>query len=201
VPYTDTVITSAATTEPSDPTPMCGNGSPGKSVWYVFTAPSRGTVTADTFDSNYDTILSVYTGSCGGLSPVADGCSDDDPFDGAQSKVSLPSSPGTTYYFMVSAFEDDGGSLMFRLRFFLNPATATPTRIGPSATPTPTASPTPGLLGDANCDGRVSAADIPALLQLIASGDRASCQLDDANGDGSLDSADIVSTVGAIFKP
>ena len=115
--FTNEVDTSAATTEPLDPTPSCGNNSRDKSVWYRFTAPNPGTVTADTLDSDYDTILSTYTGSCAALSPLLpDGCNDDDPRDGAQSGVSFVTRAGTTYYFMVSAYDGDGGNLKFHLR-------------------------------------------------------------------------------------
>lgn len=45
--------------------------------------------------------------------------------------------------------------------------------------------------GDANCDGRVSAADLPALLSLVGLGQRAVCDGDDANADGVLDAGDL----------
>ncbi len=201
-PFMDTGVTAAGTTEPADPVPNCGNGSRDKSVWYRFTTPSAGMLTADTFDSDYDTILSVYTGSCGTLNPVPDQCNDDDPFDGAQSKVSFLTPAGTTYYFMISAFEGDGGTVMFRLRFFLIPATATPTptRASATRTPTPTPSPTPDLSGDANCDGHVNAPDLPALLLLISAGERAPCRRDDVNRDGALDARDATLIIEAIFS-
>jgi hypothetical protein len=206
--YADTVVTTAATAEMQDPAPTlfpdcivgpCADPESdcrGKSVWYVFTAPNAGTVVADTLDSDYDTVLSVYTGSCGSLQRVPDGCNDDDPLDGAQSSVSLPISAGTTYRFMISAFNNDGGNLVFRLMFSGMPAmTPTPT----AATPTPTA--TPGLTGDANCDGRETAADLAALVILISTDQRAPCGRDDATGDGVLNADDIVSVAGRIFEP
>jgi hypothetical protein len=65
-------------------------------------------------------------------------------------------------------------------------ATATAT-----AVPTPTATPVAGLRGDANCDGRLSAADPTALLVTLATGDGTSCGLEDANGDGQVDADDV----------
>jgi hypothetical protein len=238
LPYVDTVLTTAATTDATDPTPMCPIDSPnprGKSVWYVFDATAAGTLVADTFESDYDTILSVYSGNCGALQPVPDACSDDDPLDGAQSRVTLAVSPGSTYRLMASAFHDDGGNLTFHAVFsgadtasptvsrtptatrtatsgVLQTATAsrapsavmtvTPTRSGtvvgtPLATPTRTA--TANLSGDANCDGRISAADLTAVITLIAAAARAPCGLDDANEDGVLDLADITTIVHVIF--
>jgi hypothetical protein len=221
-PYTDTALTTAATTDPTDPIPTCPIQSPnsrGKSVWYVFVAASNGTLVADTFDSDYDTILSAYSGDCGSLQPVPGACSDDDPLDGAQSRVSFAVSPGMTYRLMVSAFHDNGGNLVFHAAFAAPTAsptvsrtpTATVTRTG---TPTPTRAPsgtmatpqatatrtrTPGLSADANCDGQTTAADLPALVMLIAAGERAPCGRDDANGDGIVNVADIAATIRALF--
>ncbi len=205
--YSDTEATSFATSGPQDPIPPdpscvigpCGDPGGqcrGKSVWYVFTAPSAGTMVADTFDSNYDTILSTYTGSCGSFQLVPGGCNDDDPLDGAQSKVSLGAAAGATYYFMISAFNNDGGDLAFHFEFSSTPTTTvTPT----VAAATPTA--TLGPFGDANCDGRITAADLTVLAILISARDRAPCRLDDINGDGVLDAHDIFGVTEAIFEP
>ena len=44
-----------------------------RSVWYRFTAPSNGWARFDTLDSDFDTVLAVYTGdpSTLDLTPVA----------------------------------------------------------------------------------------------------------------------------------
>ena len=54
--------------------------------------------------------------------------------------------------------------------------------------------------GDANCDGRATAADLVSLVQLIAAGDRSLCMRDDANQDGQLNAADIDATIAALFR-
>lgn len=54
--------------------------------------------------------------------------------------------------------------------------------------------------GDASCNGRVTAADITALVALIADDDRATCELDDANGDGTINAKDVPATIKAIFS-
>ena len=59
----------------------------------------------------------------------------------------------------------------------------------------------PGLSGDANCDGRVTAADLPGLLLAIGLGTGASCASADANGDGHINAGDIPATIAAIFSP
>jgi hypothetical protein len=138
LPYNNTEDTSAATAASDDPTPPCGNGAKHRSVWYAFTPASDLVITADTFGSDYDTILSVYTGFCGSLSAVPGACNDNAV--GLQSQVSFAVSAGTTYYFMISATTTTGGTLVFNVNAATTPTatqTATPTST-PTATPTPT---------------------------------------------------------------
>ena len=78
--FTTTVDNSAATTESTDPTPTCATGSTNprtKTVWWSLTPAASGTVAANTIGSAYDTTLSVWTGTPGGLTQVA--CNDDIP--------------------------------------------------------------------------------------------------------------------------
>ena len=140
-PYSNSMVTTNATLDASDPVVGCGNGSRSKSVWYRFTAPSNGTLTANTFGSTYDTILAAYTGSCGAFTAVSGACNDDSV--GAQSQVSFSASAGTTYYFLISAYTNSGGSLTFQLTFQGAPPTATPTPTFTPAPPTPTRTSTP----------------------------------------------------------
>ena len=67
-------------------------------TWYSVVVPASGSITIETKDGATgdlsDTILGVYTGTCGALTEV--GCNDDDG-DGLFSKVSLTGqTPGTT---------------------------------------------------------------------------------------------------------
>jgi len=126
--FSNTVDNSAATIEGNDPSPptSCAQGGAGsnlraKSVWYRFTANGSGTVTVDTIGSNYDTILQVITGSPPGT-PVM--CSDDIVLgSNLQSSVTFTAVSGTTYNFMISAFQDpaappwlaNGGKTVFNL--------------------------------------------------------------------------------------
>ncbi|MCZ6515414.1 MAG: carboxypeptidase-like regulatory domain-containing protein [Acidobacteria bacterium] len=113
-PFTDSEGISAATTEDSDPTPTCANGSRAKSVWYSFVSSAGGTVRADTFGSDYDTILSVWTGAGAPSTEVA--CNDDIVLgQEVQSEVSFSATAGTPYYFMVTSFSGSGGNLVFHL--------------------------------------------------------------------------------------
>jgi hypothetical protein len=117
LPYTDTVSTSTATTETSDPTPTCGGGKRNNTVWYKYTPAASGSILVDTFGSNYDTVLSAWTGSPGSLTQVA--CNDDT--GGQQSQVVFNVTAGATYYFMVST-GGSGGTLVFHLAADPTPA-------------------------------------------------------------------------------
>ena len=96
LPFQDVLNTSAATTSMNDP--VCVGQGP--TVWFRYRASQDGPVTADTFGSDYDTTLSVYTSTPGRmLTQIA--CNDDD--DGLQSLVLFQATAGVTYYMMVGA--------------------------------------------------------------------------------------------------
>ena len=114
LPFTDSKGISTATTEDSDPTPSCANGSRAKSVWYGFVPSAGGTVRADTIGSDYDTILTVWTGDGAPSSEVA--CNDDIILgQEIQSELSFSATEGTPYYFMVTSYSGSGGNLVFHL--------------------------------------------------------------------------------------
>ncbi len=121
VPFTGTGNTATATSATDDPTPTCGAGIRSNSVWFSYAATSNDTIIAETIGSNYDTVLSVWTGSPGSFAEVA--CNDDDFVSFAlQSRVVFAGTSATTYHFMVSAFEGDGGDLVFKLDLRTPPA-------------------------------------------------------------------------------
>jgi len=104
--FTDTKDSSGATTQTTDPIPTCVVGSPN-TIWYKFTPTSNGTITdIDTIGSSYDSVLSIWTGTAGSLSPVAGWCNDDIvPGIVLQSQIqNLAVTAATTYYIMVSSF-------------------------------------------------------------------------------------------------
>lgn len=128
--FSDAQNTVGATTEAGDPTPpsscfpfgtqgLANNGR-AKSIWYRFTAASAATLAADTSGSAYDTILSVWTGAPGSFTSVA--CNDDvDPGNIRHSQLSFPGTAGTTYFFMITAFEGDGGATSFHFSLVVPP--------------------------------------------------------------------------------
>ena len=128
-PFSDTVLTATATTSPSDPVQSCTQTQNASSVWYSVVAAVDGTLRADTAGSDYDTVLTAYTGTCGVLTEVA--CNDD--ADGTQqSQVSLPVTAGQTIFIEATQRGGlGGGTLMLHAA------------LAPTPTPTPTPSPTP----------------------------------------------------------
>ncbi len=111
-PFADSLNTVAFTSEGTDPTPSCGNGSKLKSAWYRFTPAVPGSATVDTFGSTYNTILSVYTGTTGSF--VSVGCNDDASAT-VQSQLTFAMAAGVTYSIMLTAFNGDGGTLTLNL--------------------------------------------------------------------------------------
>jgi hypothetical protein len=109
LPFTNELDTTDATPALDDPTDCFGLGG-SSSVWYVFTPSHDLKVQADTYGSDYDTLLAVYTGVRGSLSFVPP-CS---PSGGLiYDRLVLSLSEGVTYYFEVFA---GSGHLRFNVR-------------------------------------------------------------------------------------
>ena len=133
-PFTTTENTIQATANTggqNDPVPVCASGAglvgsgDANSVWFKFTAPSAGTITADTLTSPYETILTAVTGALGSFTQVA--CNVSATTGIAQSQVSFAATSGTQYFFMVSAFLGDGGTTNFHVTFTASAANPVPT--------------------------------------------------------------------------
>ncbi|HEY9693877.1 MAG TPA: DUF4347 domain-containing protein, partial [Oculatellaceae cyanobacterium] len=84
------------------------------SVWYSWTAPTSGTTTINTIGSgtNFDTTLSVYTGTTvSSLTPI--GSNDD--YSNVQSQVSFNAVAGTTYHIAVDGYQSATGSFVLNI--------------------------------------------------------------------------------------
>ncbi len=120
-----------------------------KSIWYRWTAPASGTVSIDTFGSNFDTLLAVYVGSSvGTLVSVA---SNDDAGSDIQSKVTFKVVAGYVYRIAVDGYGGAAGNVTLNYSF------APPVRYTVTATSASTATgvvTTPG--GTYNSGARVT---------------------------------------------
>jgi hypothetical protein len=111
-----TISTEPAAKDSTDPPPSCGGGSGDNSVWYWFKPPRSGLVKIETNASSYLNNVSVFTGSCGDLTPLVNGCSTS--FPGVESTpFSFAVRRGVTYYAMVTAPDGGGGSLRLDLEY------------------------------------------------------------------------------------
>jgi thermitase len=130
--FTETVNSTLATIEATDPTLACSSGQKYYSLWYKFTPASPGTLRVKTAGSSYDTALAIWTGTKNNLQLIANGCNDD--YNATpQSQVDVVLNAGTAYYIeVVGASEADFGSLTFASLFTAYPVPLAPTLLQPA---------------------------------------------------------------------
>jgi hypothetical protein len=106
---TYTMDTTRATST-SDLTPTC-QGNFGKGVWFKYTPTGTGPVLVSTCGSSFDTVLQVYSGSCGALAAV--NCNDDNgpACSGNRASLSFSGTAGTTYYILAGGYSNNSGTL------------------------------------------------------------------------------------------
>lgn len=119
-PFTGVQNTTGATTETGEELNPSGclivePNAVGATVWYYFVAPITGTFIASTAGSNYDTVLSIYSGSSL-ETKAALGC-DDDSGPGTQSEFSIPLAQGNIYYLQAGGWNAASGNLVLNVDF------------------------------------------------------------------------------------
>jgi Ca2+-binding RTX toxin-like protein len=112
LPFADSTTTVGATLEANEPTVRCGFKE-RRTVWYSFTPSVDTIVSANTFGSDFDTILGVWEGSdLSSLSAI--GCNDDS--QDLQSSVVFLAEMGVEYRIQIGGFNGDAGNLEFHVR-------------------------------------------------------------------------------------
>ena len=103
----------SATKETGEPNHSPDGHGGAASIWYQWQAPSTGSVVIDTRQSNFDTVLAVYTGtSVGALTPVPNGSNDDEvPGSVRTSKVTITATAGVIYRIAVAGYDNDGSGI------------------------------------------------------------------------------------------
>jgi hypothetical protein len=96
--------------------PLSGNT---HSVWYKYAPAASGFLSIDTFTSNYDTVLEVFTGPASPtfatLTSIA--CNDDSGST-TQSALTFQATTGTNYYIVARSYgAGPGGTLKFSASF------------------------------------------------------------------------------------
>lgn len=113
----------AATSEASDPTNgfECFGEAPvslDNTLWFSFTGDGNAytITTSDCGSANYitdaDAQIATYSGSCGSLSPVVNGCNEDGPGSSPGdwfSQVTIETTAGTSYLMLVDGFQVASG--------------------------------------------------------------------------------------------
>jgi uncharacterized repeat protein (TIGR01451 family) len=95
--------------------PQHADNAGGQSVWWTWTAPANGQLSIDTHDSNYDTLLAVYTGlALDALSPVT--ANDNDGFGVGNSSVLLQAQAGQEYKIAVDGTNGAAGFVQLNWR-------------------------------------------------------------------------------------
>lgn len=105
-----------------------GGANGGGDAVFQFTLSAPATVYADTFGSDYDTVLSIDGGGCGQGQPIV--CSDD-VCGTTQSQLTRELGPGT-YTLWADAYAGNGGNLT--LRFATSPCTGAQALASPGVT-------------------------------------------------------------------
>lgn len=99
---------SVATGETGEPTHF-SNNTTSSSLWYVYRPPASGTVSFDTFGSNFDTAMALYSGTS--LANLAFRAQNNDAPGSTQSRIVAAVTAGTTYYLAVGSASGARGSI------------------------------------------------------------------------------------------
>ncbi len=144
-----------ATEEPEEP----AQSGPINSVWWTWTAPTTETVNINTRGSNFDTYLSVFTGSA--LPTLTLVGADDDSGGDLTSLVSLNAIAGETYQIAVDGWSGNTGQIALNIVFppppndnFVNQIPLT----GDTATTTGTNTGATGEVGEPPQSGPINSA-------------------------------------------
>lgn len=105
--------TDGATLQSGEPTPSCA-ASFDRTIWFRYIPGSDRHLTADTFESEFDTFIAVWKGtSIDSLTEKA--CNDDSPGGSGESQVDWTAKAGKTYYIQVGGAIGDGSDMDFAL--------------------------------------------------------------------------------------
>ncbi|MDQ5822289.1 MAG: hypothetical protein M3540_12690 [Actinomycetota bacterium] len=102
-----------ATKEPGEPNHAGRPG--GHSVWWRWTAPAAGPVTIDTCDSDFNTLLAVYTGTTVSALSLVKSNDDAEPCD-IGSSVTFTATSGQVYSIAVDGGDEEEGQVRLKLQ-------------------------------------------------------------------------------------
>lgn len=113
--------TASATFSDAHPA-TCGQAATSPDVWFTYTpSGTSGTVSVsiDTCGSTFDTVISAYSGVCGSLVQLANGCNDDSAAacgtGSLQSRVTVTLARGVAHRIRVAGFQGATGDYTVRV--------------------------------------------------------------------------------------
>jgi subtilisin family serine protease len=92
-----------------------GVSNPLASVWWKWTASADGLLYLNTFGSDFDTVLAVYTGSA--INSLSEVATNDDSGDTTQSSLAISVTAGVTYYIAVDGFDVGEGQISLEYNY------------------------------------------------------------------------------------
>jgi hypothetical protein len=111
-PFSFSEFNNCATKEPGEPNHAGNSG--GHSVWFSWTPVTNETAVINTRNSDFDTVLAVYTGNA--VSQLKSVASNDDIVSGyKQSQVTFPAKAGTTYQIAVDGYGSAVGTVVLNV--------------------------------------------------------------------------------------
>jgi hypothetical protein len=113
-------MSTANATSTGDPGSTC-QANAGNGVWFTYTPAGSGVVTVSTCGSSFDTVIQVFTGTCGGLVSLT--CDDDNgpACSGTRASASFSAAGGTTYYILASGYNSATGTLQIEAQLANDP--------------------------------------------------------------------------------
>jgi hypothetical protein len=126
LPATENASNVDATNETGEPNPNPDQSGDVNSIWWTWTAPKDGTFQIDTNGSDFDTLLSVFTGSeLGNLNLVS--TDDNSGTDGQDSLVLINAREGQEFQIAVDGANGETGNVVLNIEevipFIPNPHT------------------------------------------------------------------------------
>lgn len=112
LPFQENTDTRTATLSPDDPV-SCSGSKDSNTVWYSITPGINTVYGIDATSSDYDTVVSVYTGACGALAPIT--CNDNFGNGAANRSLLIFAARAGTEYFIEISGKVSGGLLRLSL--------------------------------------------------------------------------------------
>jgi len=115
LPYT---LDTAGATSDGDPLPSC-QSSFGNGVWFTLIPDATALADVSTCGSDFDTVLAIYSGSCGSLVEVPGRCNDENgpACSGPQASVRFTVTAATPYYILAGGYRASSGTLQIQATF------------------------------------------------------------------------------------